>query len=176
MLIFLRKAVIDDLNNIMAIIDDAKKLLKADNSSQWQNGTPNRDMFINDINNDSCYVLVVDGDIAGVTTVLNTPDPNYKKIYNGSWIQQTNNYATFHRIAISSKYRGKHFSDFLFSTLITTIYEMGYRDIRIDTHRLNKRMQHIIEKWNFKYCGIVKLPKNVDLLDNTRLTYELVLK
>lgn len=30
-----------------------------------------------------------------------------------------------------------------------------YSSIRIDTHRDNRVMQHIIERYGFKYCGII---------------------
>ena len=31
------------------------------------------------------------------------------------------------------------------------------RNIRIDTHRDNRIMQHVLEKFGFTYCGIIYL-------------------
>ena len=60
MIIFLRKALLTDIDNIMLVIDNAKELLKQDGSSQWQNGEPSRQTFINDIKRGECYVLTVE--------------------------------------------------------------------------------------------------------------------
>jgi N-acetylglutamate synthase-like GNAT family acetyltransferase len=38
--IYVRKAQLQDLPAIMKIIDNAKALLKADGSPQWQDGSP----------------------------------------------------------------------------------------------------------------------------------------
>ena len=42
-----------------------------------------------------------------------------------------------------------------------------YRHLRIDTHRDNRIMQHLIEKHGFTYCGIIWLEDGTE-----RLAYE----
>lgn len=43
-------------------------------------------------------------------------------------------------------------------------------NIRIDTHRNNSIMRHLIDKYGFKYCGIVHI---IDLdYDYERLAYQ----
>ena len=36
---------------------------------------------------------------------------------------------------------------------MTISYQLGFRQIRIDTHLSNKRMQHVITKAGFDYRG-----------------------
>ena len=172
---FLRKATLADLDDIMQIIDSAKALLKKDGSSQWQNGEPNREMFTADIQRNECYVLTVEGEVAGVTTVYEEADPNYATLRDGNWENNDSPYATFHRVAISNKYRGQHLTDILFTSLFTTDYEKGFRYVLIDTQRRNERLQHIAEKWGFKYRGVINTAKSADPVDNERLAYELKL-
>lgn len=174
MVIFLRKAMLKDIDDIMEIIDSAKELLKQDGSSQWQSGEPSRETFINDIKHGECYVLTVEGKVAGVTTVYEQPDANYDTIHDGQW-QSNEPYATLHRVAISSNYRGQHLSDILFTSLFTLIYSKGLRFVRLDTHRKNKRLQHIAEKWGFQYRGIITMDAKADAIDPERLAYELEL-
>ncbi len=174
MIIFLRKALLTDIDNIMLVIDNAKELLKQDGSSQWQNGEPSRQTFINDIKRGECYVLTVEGKVAGVTTVYEKPDANYETIHEGQW-QSNEPYATLHRVAISSNYRGQHLSDILFTSLFSLIYSKGFRFVRLDTHRKNKRVQHIAEKWGFQYRGLITTDKKADAVDRERLAYELEL-
>ena len=50
-----RKAESRDLEDIVAIIKDAKALLKAQNSSQWQEGYPNRASIEEDLR---CSVII----------------------------------------------------------------------------------------------------------------------
>lgn len=76
--IYVRKAQLQDLPAIMKIIDNAKALLKADGSLQWQDGSPNETTFINDINHGNCWVLKVDNQIAGTATLLTTRMPTTK--------------------------------------------------------------------------------------------------
>jgi len=168
-LIYMRKAETSDIDAIMEVIDEAKALLKADGSTQWQDGHPDRDMLLEDIANGFARVLIVDGDVAGTATLMTTDDPNYSKI-EGAWQDTTDQYATIHRIAISAKYRGMKLSKFFFSDLISDTYAQGIRHMRIDTHKLNKRMQHLAGEFGFEYTGIIYVP---DAVDGKRLAYEL---
>ena len=52
-----RKAESRDLEDIVAIIKDAKALLKAQNSSQWQEGYPNRASIEEDLDNRAGFYL-----------------------------------------------------------------------------------------------------------------------
>lgn len=72
MAVYIRSAKINDLDEIMLIIDEAKQLLKSDGSPQWQDGTPNSEIFQEDIKKKRCYVLVVGKQIAGVAVLMTT--------------------------------------------------------------------------------------------------------
>lgn len=168
-LIYMRKAEVSDIDTIMEIINEAKALLKADGSPQWQDGHPDKEMLMADIEHGFARVLIVDGNIAGTATLMTTADPNYSKI-EGAWHDTTDTYGTIHRIAISSKYRGMKLSKFFFSNLISDTYAQGIYHMRIDTHKLNQRMQHLVKEFGFEYTGIIYVP---DDFDGKRLAYEL---
>lgn len=168
--IYIRMAVTDDLNAIMAIIDDAKQLLKRDGSTQWQDGSPNRELLRSDILKNRCWVLVVGNQLAGTSTLLTEPEPTYIKIEKGSWHEQNERYATIHRLAISSKFRGMHLSQFIFSNLISIGYLKGFRNFRIDTHEVNVRMQKLIKAFDFVYRGDIFIDQTPD---GKRLAFEL---
>ena len=44
------------------------------------------------------------------------------------------------------------------------------RNIRIDTHRDNRIMQHLLERHGFRYCGIIYLLSGDERLAYQRLT------
>lgn len=171
--IYVKMASADDLNAIMVIIDDAKQLLKRDGSTQWQDGYPNRELLKDDILKHRCWVLMVGNQLAGTSTLLTEPEPTYIKIERGSWHEQDERYATIHRLAISSKFRGLHLSKFMFSNLISIGYLKGFRNFRIDTHEVNFRMQKLIQNFDFVYRGDIYIDQTPD---GKRLAFELNMK
>jgi phosphoglycolate phosphatase-like HAD superfamily hydrolase len=68
----------DDLVEIMSIIGDAKAFLKKSGSTQWQNGYPNEESILNDINNKNGYVLMVGDKVAGYAAVIAAIEPTYQ--------------------------------------------------------------------------------------------------
>lgn len=168
--IYLRRAQLQDLPAIMKIIDDAKELLKKNGSPQWQNGYPNQETLTQDIAMQTNWVLINDNKVAATATLQLTPEPTYRNITQGQWQQPDEPYATIHRVAISSNYRGQGLSKLLFSNLLTVGQMQGIKNFRVDTHRNNKAMQHVVENFNFKRRGIIKVN---DQNDPERLAYEL---
>ena len=63
------KANIDDLASIMEIVIEAKAYLKSQNIDQWQDGYPNEEGLLKDIQNDSLYIVKEDNLIIGVFCV-----------------------------------------------------------------------------------------------------------
>ncbi|WP_242363813.1 GNAT family N-acetyltransferase [Limosilactobacillus antri] len=168
--IYLRRTYMRDLPAINRIIKDAKDALKAAGSPQWQDGHPNQRTIINDITHHLSWALVVDEEVVGVATLLPGPERSYQDLQGGTWNDDDNPYLTIHRVAINSQYQGQHLSTFLFSNLLTIGQERGYTNFRIDTHRLNKAMQAVAQKFGFQYRGTVQVD---DQIDPARLAYEL---
>ena len=139
-------------------------------SPQWQNGYPNQETLTQDIAMQTNWVLINDNKVAATATLQHTPEPTYRNITQGQWQQPDEPYATIHRVAISSNYRGQGLSKLLFSNLLTVGQMQGIKNFRVDTHRSNKAMQHIAENFNFKKRGIIKVN---DQNDPERLAYEL---
>lgn len=169
-LIYTRYADDNDLPEIMMIINEAKLFLKQSGSSQWQGNYPNENTIQTDIKNMNALVLMVDNQVAGYAASIVGKEATYQNI-DGAWKNNNDNYATFHRLAISSKYRGMHLASFMFSDLISIMASQGIRNFRIDTSRKNKIMQHLVVKHNFIERGIIQVEE--DPADPSRIAYEL---
>lgn len=167
--ISIRRSTPADLDQIIAIVKQAKALLKADGSPQWQDGHPSRQTFVDDIADGTNWVLTVGKQIAGTATLKTTPDPTYQHI-DGSWVKPDEPYGTIHRVAISADFRGQHLSNYFISNLLTVGRLKGLTNFRIDTHPLNKRVQAIAKHFDFDYRGIIKVE---DQIDPRRFAYEL---
>lgn len=168
-LIYVRKAAKNDLDQIMPIIDEAKKFLKEDGNPQWQSGYPNVDAISTDIEQDAAWVLIGDQKVAGYTAVTSGPDPNYHQI-DGRWNNDLDPYVAIHRVAISNEYRGMHLASYLLSSLISLHYAEGVRNYRVDTFRRNEIVQHLVKDAGFIERGTIK---NDDPIDPYRVAYEL---
>lgn len=141
----IRKSTIDDLDELKDLFSYARKNMKENgNPNQWKNDRPSVDLVINDINNSNSYVVLDDDKIVGTFTFIIGIEPTYIDI-DGKWLNDSK-YGTIHRIASRSKG--------IFDEMMKYVSEYNV-DIRIDTHRDNKPMLHLIEKHGFKYCGII---------------------
>ena len=172
-LIFTRRAQNSDVDKIVQILNDAISFLKESGSSQWQSGYPNRATVEDDTKNGCAWVLTVDNEVAGYAAVVIGREPTYADI-EGKWENNVDTYATIHRIAVSSKFRGMHLSQFFLSNIISLTYAQGIHNFRIDTSRKNKIVQHIAVSHNFIERGIIQVTE--DPVDSSRIAYELNLR
>lgn len=144
-----KKAVFEDLEQIMVILNDAKAYLKEKGIPQWQNGYPNRDVFLDDLKKGDLYVLKEDDVVLGMC-VIKDFEETYEVI-DGAWLNDEP-YYVIHRIAIKEDLKGKNCAKQLFDYAKS----LG-KDVRIDTHAMNESMKRCILKNDFIYCGIITL-------------------
>lgn len=163
---------LDEIVLVMEIINDAKKLLK-NYSLQWQQGYPNEETMINDINNSHLYGYYIDNYLVGIVSLVPGIDKNYLEIEDGSWIQYPSSTdLNIHRIAIRNGYHKQKIGESLLKYSIKYAKNNGYSSIKLDTHRVNIAMQKISLNTGFTYRGIIYLKR--DEIDNSRLAYELI--
>ncbi len=168
----LRQANLDDLDDVEMMIESAKKLLKSENLSQWQSGTPNRNSLKQDILNKTCFILEVDGGVAGTVNLSTKPDPNYANI-DGMWQFENAPYVTIHRIAVHPFYRNERIGQKLLDQSIEWTLSQKINQIRVDTHRHNYRMIYLLQKYQFEFAGVVDV---VDPIDSKRNAYQVFLE
>ncbi len=147
------KADISNIEDILKIINQAKEYLKSQHIDQWQDGYPNKELFLNDIKNDCLYIVKDNGEVIGVFALINH-EPTYDVICDGKW-HNDDNYVAIHRIAIDDSYKGKGIAKFIFDYV-----KDNYSYIRVDTHKDNQNMQRCLIKNGFKYCGIIYLSRD----------------
>ena len=163
----------DDMQRIMKITNDAKYLLKQNGSLQWQQGYPNEDTFIDDINNKSLYGIYENNNLMAYGAYILGKDINYVEI-DGKWdIPANEKDLAIHRVAVDCNCHGKKYGIKILKYGIIYAKKLGCLTVKVDTHKNNIPMQKCINKSGFVYKGIVKIIR--DKLDNLRNAYEIVL-
>lgn len=152
----IRKATYSDLSPLMDIFDGAKKIMRASgNMHQWNHAYPSVEVVCNDIRNGNCIVLCENDEVIATMALIPGPDPTYARI-DGSWPDE-DPYYVIHRIATSAPGRNtaRILFDWAFEYIAGT--ESKASVIRIDTHKDNCIMKHILEKYGFTMCGVIYL-------------------
>lgn len=149
----IRLAQREDSDSILKIIQQAQTYLREQNIPQWQNGYPNMDTVIQDIESNRNYVMWDESKIVGTCMLSFDRDPYYEVI-EGKWLADEP-YVVIHRIAIDTTVKGKGLAASFFKFAELQAKEKGVNYMRIDTHELNQSMRKCIEKNGFKECGIV---------------------
>ena len=157
----IREARLTDMAEIMKVMDAAKKIMRqSGNMYQWGEGYPSEAVITADMEKDGGFVVVDDDKIVGYFAFLKSPEPTYARIYEGKWLDDKQPYHVVHRIASYPDVHG------IFSSIMDYCFSHD-SNIRIDTHRDNKIMQHNIAKHGFIYCGIIYLASG-----DERLAYQ----
>lgn len=91
----IRKATIDDLNEIMRIYKIAQDfMIQSGNPNQWGHSYPTKDLIKNDIKYETSYVIYNNKTIHAVFTLMDGIEPTYQKIEmaNGLIMNHTSHY------------------------------------------------------------------------------------
>lgn len=154
------EAVITRLHEVFAIARNF--MIQTGNPHQWAASYPSTEQLLNDIATGDSYVCLHEGEIVATFVLRGGNDPTYDVIYEGQWLNN-DPYATIHRIASTGQVHG------IFAAVLRFALE-HYSTIRIDTHRDNHVMQHLVLSSGFKYCGIIHCWNG-----DERLAYQLTL-
>ena len=169
-----RKATYEDVPELMEVFSKAREIMRASgNMHQWSDGYPSEEIVRKDIEEGVCYVHCGrklneetgkrEERIIATMAFIPGPDPTYAKIHNGQWIDESP-YYVIHRIAAAEP--GHNVA---FMLLDWAFLQTG--NIRIDTHKDNVIMQHILAKQGFTHCGTIYLANG-----DPREAYQMSLK
>lgn len=142
------KAKMEDLPVILRIYEIARNFMrKTGNPMQWKDTFPPESLLAEDICAGNLYEVISDDTIHAAFALIIGEEPTYAKIEQGRWLSETE-YGTLHRIASDGRIHGVFDAIHAFS-----VREIGH--LRIDTHKDNKVMQHLIEKNCYRKCGVI---------------------
>lgn len=146
----IRKAKLADLDILLKMYENARMFMTSHgNPTQWGNTYPPKALLAQDIEDGNSYVCEEHGKIIAAFYYTMGRDDTYTKIYNGQWLDESP-YGVVHRITSDGTIRGA--ASFCLNWALKQC-----TNLRIDTHRDNVVMQHMLDKNGFKYCGVIYL-------------------
>ncbi|KAA8831029.1 N-acetyltransferase [Bifidobacterium tissieri] len=173
-----RVATMADFPAIQAMYARARVLMAANgNPTQWADRFPLESTVHTDIEEGRTRLLVDhagtcgdgerdDGEcgterLLAVFVLCPGPDPSYARI-DGAWLDD-DDYMAVHRVAASglAGHAGR-------DCLNWAVKQYG--NVRMDTHRNNHGMQHVLESCGFTRCGVIELVQREG--DAERLAYQ----
>lgn len=159
----IRPTELKDLPLVMGIYEYARSFMRANgNATQWVNGYPSEELIRQEIEDNHSFVCIGEqGEIAGTFCFILGDDPTYRQIYEGAWLNDAP-YGVIHRMATNGKRKGV--ADACFDWCMEKS-----DNIRVDTHKDNLVMQHILEKRGFRRCGIIYVRDGTERIAYQRL-------
>ena len=158
----IRPAQATDLESILAVLAAARIFMcETGNPHQWgPTCWPPEALIRKDIADGCSYVCLNDGGkVVGTFFFVSGEDiePTYRTITGGAWLDDTMPYYVVHRIASYPHAHG------IFDAILDWCFAQ-HPNIRIDTHRDNRIMQHLITRYGFGYCGIIHVASGAERL------------
>jgi len=156
-----RLTSLEDISAVKNIYEHARTIMRRNgNLSQWINGYPNDETIKEDILLKQSYVIEKDNQTIAVFVFFVGNEPTYNYI-EGKWLNASP-YGVIHRIGSLEVEKG--------ILQICLKYCMEYVDnLRVDTHKDNVIMRHLLIKYGFKECGTIYLSDG-----SPRLAYQLI--
>jgi len=156
----IRKTRPEDRDRVLEIYSYARIFMAENgNPRQWGTTEPREALIDSDIEKQTGYVVTDGDEIVGCFALFDGPDPTYLRIYDGEWLND-DPYIVIHRVASSG-------AGGIFNAVLEYCKTIN-RNIRIDTHRENRVMQHVVTKAGFKYCGTIYIENGTP-----RMAYQL---
>lgn len=144
----IKKANQEDLKPLLPLYEKSRQLMKeAGNASQWGDGYPSEERLMMDLAQESLYKVLVNDQIIGGFMFGLGPEEEYKSL-EGSWLNESP-YFVIHRIT-APEAKGVTREIFAWAKKQTD-------NLRIDTHKDNMIMRHILEREGFTYVGEITL-------------------
>ncbi len=156
-----RMANESDRESILEIYLEGAESLKADGVDQWQGKYVPSFKDIDEHLGIDLYVLEYHRKIVSTVCLVEGIDEDYENI-KGKW-NTSIPYISIHKVATSNEYKKQSFGRKMMR-YIENLAKRKRMDLRIDTHKDNKKMRNFIMCCGYKYAGEVILQGELERL------------
>ena len=130
----IRKAKINELDEIMNMYASCVDGMQKANIDQWDSTYPNRKIISEDIRNKSYYIFLINDKIIGGINIDKIQDKTYLDI---EWKDKGNKFLVVHRLAVRQEFWKKGIGNKLMIFAESLVKEKKLNSIRLDTYSSN---------------------------------------
>ena len=146
----LDKATAADKTEILLLFQRAVEHLDASGIAQWDAVYPHASNVEEDIRNGQLYLVRAESRIAGVITLNQSFDPEYR---NAKWTYQGKDFVVVHRLCISPDIQGRGMGTRMMRMAEAMLRENGIQSIRLDCFSQNPYSLRLYEKLGYHTVG-----------------------
>lgn len=148
----IRKAVREDLDKIMVIIEETIAVMEREGNPQWDDNYPRRTDFQRDIEENTLYVFADDGDeIKGLVCINDVEMPEYEPL---DWSCRERA-LILHRMAVAPSSRREGIGSALLALAEELAAQQSVRCLKTDTYCDNDKMNGMFLKKGYSKIGEV---------------------
>ena len=126
----------DELDRIKCIAEACAKDMINNNIFQWNENYPSKDVFKDDIENNSLYVCKSGSMVIGCIMLCSEKDKVYKDV---NWLTKDYKNLYLHRLAVDPSFQKNGIGRLLMDFAEKYAKNNKYKSIRLDTFSKNKR-------------------------------------
>tara|TARA_B100000530_G_scaffold134878_1_gene84144 strand:- start:315 stop:812 length:498 start_codon:yes stop_codon:yes gene_type:complete len=130
----IRKAKINELDEIMNMYASCVDGMQKANIDQWDSTYPNRKIISEDIRNKSFYIFLINDKIIGGINIDKIQDKTYLDV---EWKDKGNKFLVVHRLAVRQEFWKKGIGNKLMIFAESLVKEKKLNSIRLDTYSSN---------------------------------------
>ena len=145
----IRKANLNDINNIMDIIKATIKEMKTYNNTQWDESYPQAKDFTKDIESGELYVETEGEELKGFICVNYIQPKEYDDL---NW-SSNNKAMVIHRMAVNPKFRQQGVATKLMKFAEQLASDNNIVYLKTDTYSINTKMKSLFKKCGFNLVG-----------------------
>ncbi len=151
----IRKASLEDLNEIKKLTEACAGALQRQNIFQWNKHYPSLEKLENDIQREELFVYEIDNRIIAIMVLTPKMDVVYQDI---EWLTESDTNLYVHRLATHPKFWGKGYARKMMDFAEEFAKNQNFASIRLDTFSKNLRNLKFYENRGYKRLGDVYFP------------------
>lgn len=145
----------DQRETIFGLLQDCGQHMIDNGLFQWNEQYPTMDLVEKDLENQSLYCKLINGDVAGVITLDQNQSPEYAEV---DWQINGGNIGVIHRMAVSPHFQGHGVAKELMDFAEKKAIDDGINIIRLDAYSINDRAVNIYKNLGYTICGEIFFP------------------
>ncbi|MBQ8824424.1 MAG: GNAT family N-acetyltransferase [Ruminococcus sp.] len=156
-----RMANLNDIDDVYYLINSAIKHMEEQRIFQWDNIYPAKDNIKEDIENNSLFIGLCNGQIVVSYTINKDFDSEYK---NGNWKYENSDFRIIHRLCVNPSFQNQGIA---YSTLLhieSELKKLNIESIRLDVFSENPFALRLYSNIGYKKVGIANWRKGLFFL------------